>query len=63
MTSDVERGEVCVWCRTAFLAEHGHPVLCDECYRESDPDRVQWPRAIYAERRWFDSEVSRDGSE
>lgn len=54
VADDIVDGACCEDCNTYFVAEHGHPVLCVECWRQTYPNEAEridvlWRRAVHAE--------------
>ncbi len=47
---DMTEGFACSWCGTYFSSEHGYPVLCKDCFKESTPsERDGLPKATNPE--------------
>lgn len=54
---DIVDGLVCHWCGCYFEQEHGHPVLCEKCFKEQErmvkakeyKARDRMPKALHKE--------------
>ena len=50
IADDIVNGFQCSHCGICFEAEHGHPVLCHDCYDDETPqERSGLPRAYLKE--------------
>lgn len=47
---DAVAGLTCEWCGIFFEKEHGHPVVCNSCWKDATPaDRKGHVKAYYKE--------------
>ena len=50
IANDIINGFQCSWCGICFEKAHGHPVLCDDCFRDSTKkERDGLPKATEKE--------------
>jgi hypothetical protein len=53
IADDMICGLKCAHCGTYFQDEHGHEVLCGDCYdNETEEERAGLPRATIPEMSW-----------
>lgn len=51
IAEDIIYGRTCTWCGVMFIDEHGYPVVCRSCWKNSTPqEHADVQQALYPQR-------------